>query len=221
MIRSRSRTLWCVGESLFLCAFFFLSFLFTPVHARPHYPTGTCVANCTLDPQPCPGQTCGPLSTTACNRYLVPTSDPAADVPSWTYCMLNFPATCTDDHLGCPRCALRYIATRRCDYSQRCTPAYQDGYAILRSSETTPAAGPGLMCFTDNQYMIVPTRPCTGMESPDPKCTGREGEKYWGYAWEAAFERGFSANPASDLKWWAYISFLFSNPLLWASTRRT
>ena len=50
--------------------------------------------------------------------------------------------------------------------------------------EDTPETGPGEACFTDDHFMLIPTRPCTGVESPDPKCAGREGEWYWGYAWD-------------------------------------
>lgn len=158
-----------------------------------HYPLGVCDANCMLSPLPCPGQTCGPLSPTACNRYLAPTTDPGSDARPWTYCTNDFAAPCTDDRLGCPRCALRQIAARACTPAHRCTPRYDRGYVVVRSAEANAQTPPGQLCFTDSHYLLVPTRPCVGVESPDPQCAGRPAEKYWGYAWDEALARGFGA----------------------------
>lgn len=82
--------------------------------------------------------------------------------------------------------------------AQRCWPHYAKGYVVIRTTEDTEKTGPGEGCFTTNHFMLVPTYPCTGVESPDPKCTGREGERYWGYAWDEALARGFE-DPSGPL----------------------
>lgn len=168
-----------------------------------HYPTGVCDRNCTIDPLPCLGQTCGPLSPTACNRYLAPTTDPESDARPWTYCTFDFNTPCADDRLGCPRCALRQIAINLCTPAQRCVPNPDKGYAVMRAVEDNAETGPGEACFTTNHFMLVPYRPCTGVESPDPECTGRPAEKYWGHAWDEARARGFGVpdGPFAGLPW--------------------
>ena len=172
-----------------------------PGHAgRVPYPdNNVCERDCTLNPQPCPGQTCpGPKKMDTCNRYLMPTTDPLGPGRPFTYCMYDFDAPCTDDRLGCPRCALRYIAVRKCDFAtERCVRPSKD-YVVFPSREGNETIG---FCYTDNQVMVVPTRPCTGIESPDPKCTGRQGEKYWAYAWKTAMERGLSPSGPTRAQW--------------------
>lgn len=159
--------------------------------AASHYPMGVCVTNCGLSPDPCPGQTCPPISPKTCNRYLVPANDPEGDGRSRTYCFPNFNAPCTTDRLGCPRCAIMDIALNHCDAAQKCVPHYKEGYVVMRTTEDAPSVGPDISCFTTRHYMVLPTRPCTGVDSRDPKCTGREGEKYWGYSWKEALALGF------------------------------
>ena len=38
--------------------------------------------------------------------------------------------------------------------------------------------------------MVLPLRPCTGVESADPACTGRAGERIWQVTWDEAVGRG-------------------------------
>ncbi|KAI9004018.1 hypothetical protein DFJ74DRAFT_694387 [Hyaloraphidium curvatum] len=171
----------------------------TNAPTNPGYPRGVCDPRCALDPPPCPGRLCA--ASRGCPRYLAPTTDPDSDARPWTYCQPDFDAPCTDARLGCPRCVLRLIATRKCTPAERCEPRPSKGYAVMRSREEDPRS-PGRGCFTRDHFMLVPTRPCTGIESPDPLCAGAQGEKYWGYAFDEARARGFGVpGGAHPAKW--------------------
>ena len=89
-------------------------------------------------------------------------------------------------------------ATERCDARERCVN--QGDYAVFASRETnTNSSAPtfGYLCLCANHWLVVPKRPCTGIESMDTKCIQ---EVFWEWAWKAALEKGFDAQ---DLNGWA------------------
>ena len=90
--------------------------------------------------------------------------------------MADFRANC-EAQAGCAACSL-WHAVRTCgsNPSERCTP---QGDYVLILSKGSPPENRSLSCFSVNHWMVLPARPCTGVEDPVPACTGQEGERYW------------------------------------------
>jgi hypothetical protein len=128
--------------------------------------------------------------------------------------MTSFPKSC-DTQLGCSRCVFLQIARNKCTASERCVQPSKD-YVIVQSKAKDYVNNQ--MCFAADHWLIVPTRGCTGVESKDPKCTGKEGgEKFWGIAWDVATtKKGFSGENLTGEKniysWGIYL-----NSVAWRS----
>jgi hypothetical protein len=104
--------------------------------------------------------------------------------------MPSFPKSC-DTQLGCSRCVFLQIARNKCDASERCVLSRQKDYVVIQSKAKDSAKDQ--MCFAKDHWLVIPTRACTGVESRDPKCTGKHAEKFWGAAWDVATkQKGFS-----------------------------
>lgn len=102
-----------------------------------------------------------------------------------------------DSQAGCAACGLWRIM-RACSrgtgaaIGEQC---YTTGdHVVLLSREEDQ----GITCLTNNHWLVLPTAPCTGVESADPACAGAEGERHWGSAQEEALRLGFAANGSAD-----------------------
>lgn len=147
---------------------------------------------------------------------LPPSPPPASppprsdDVRNMTRCVADYNAGC-DEQPGCVGCALWDEVTNSCTVTpfESCTRAANGRYAVLKSRES-PEWDDAALCLTVNHWMVVPTIPCTGIDSPDPRCTGPEGEDFWGFSWDVAMEKGFppsgsnASTPGPD--WGIYIN---------------
>lgn len=155
------------------------------------YPLGTCqFCQATLA---CPQQECPPAGN--CGRLYYPslTGNININAKENTQCLSNFPSTC-DLQPKCPSCSLWQVLTRKCTVAMGCS--LRGDYAVIRGLDKH-ATRNDTLCFDRNHYFIVPTRPCTGIESTDTLCTGPEGEKYWVAAYSFATEElGFEISMA-------------------------
>jgi hypothetical protein len=64
-------------------------------------------------------------------------------------------------------------------------------YAWLPSREALVVNSTRLLCACATQSLLVPTTPCTGVESADPACTGSAAERWWAFAFAEAAAAGF------------------------------
>jgi hypothetical protein len=102
-----------------------------------------------------------------------------------------------DSQAGCAACGLwRTVqACSRGTGSAIGEQCYTTGdHVVLLSREEDH----GTTCLTNNHWLVLPTAPCTGVESADPACAGAEGERHWGSAQEEALRLGFAANGSAD-----------------------
>jgi len=161
----------------------------------PPYPAGTCR---TCDPlTPCPGQTCDPA---ACPSLAYPAS---LATRNFTACLSDFRATCADAaNAGCIGCALWREVTAACANPKQAAVAPVVGrcvdwgdYALVPAREVLAGVDPPErdLCATATQWLLIPTRPCTGVESADPQCTGSAAERWWAAAWAEAGGLGLYA----------------------------
>lgn len=70
-------------------------------------------------------------------------------------------------------------------------------YAVVPSRERGSAAGQQL-CLTRAQIMVVPARPCSGVDDDRAECTGSRAEALWEAAWLEALAAGFPSFPYDD-----------------------
>ena len=110
--------------------------------------------------------------------------------------MSDFRTTCADPaNSGCIGCHLWQEVTGLCARPWvppavgRCVD-WKD-YALLPAREVLAGVGPADLCATATQWLLIPTIPCTGVESADPACTGSAAERFWAAAWAEAGGLGF------------------------------
>ena len=153
----------------------------------PPYPVGACVA-CALTP-PCPGWAC---DATPCSSYVYAG---ARATRARADCVSDFPATCASPpNVGCTACALwREINTRCAPHAvgvDTGSCVSRGEYALTPAREVEQVGAARALCATARQWLLVPTRACTGAESEDALCTGSAAELLWGAAFDEAEATG-------------------------------
>ncbi|PRW56202.1 CDP-diacylglycerol diphosphatase [Chlorella sorokiniana] len=166
------------------------------------YAPGICQPQCGSkrqysDSNSLPGEACsddGP-----CGALIFPGSDPQRNT---TRCLEDFELTC-DKQRGCAGCSL-WHTVETCGTLQQ-TEECTDRPAFILLQAVEGDANTGLPCLTQNHWMLVPKVPCTGVESADPACTGRQGELWWSRAFaEATQSLNFSL--AANATPWAVMA---------------
>ncbi|WIA38876.1 hypothetical protein OEZ86_002151 [Tetradesmus obliquus] len=135
-----------------------------------------------------------------------------------SYCMGNFKTNCADpDNAGCNRCAI-YKVMQACEASYKtanpppfpapdqnptgaCRCYSSSGnYVIVKSragdrsaNATDPETGNNL-CIMPKHFILMPTEACTGVDDPNPKCTG-PAVTYW----DGAVRHGYGTTKPGDL----------------------
>jgi len=145
---------------------------------------------------PCPGQTCTPGT---CPALIFATATPPRN---YSNTMHEFQDGC-DKQRGCIGCALYEVVQAQCTPGQRCVVQRSKGVkvAVLLAKEFDDDNVN--YCFTNNHWMVVPTRVCIGIEVPTRACTGPPAERYWAAAWSVAMKKGFdpSGRTANGSMW--------------------
>ena len=67
---------------------------------------------------------------------------------------------------------------------------------VLQNTEIDDVTGQA--CYANNHWFVLPSIPCTGVESPDPACTGPAAERFWAFSYAEALQLGFPANGSSS-----------------------
>lgn len=140
-------------------------------------------------------------NTPACNTTSTPCSskhwaNPAARDTNTLYCVANYTATCAEsENQSYSPCTIYNIIMEQCNAYERCVLSENGRYAVLQEKGRNG-------CYFPGRYMLVPTRPCTGVESSDPLCTGPEGELYWQETWQVATkEKSFPSLYDQNATW--------------------
>lgn len=184
--------------------------------ARPatfvrNYPRGSCPSECTNKPAPGSLATCSdPVKTTcaANDPSVCPTLRYLDSFQPENYCMPRFTASCAHpDNIGCSRTCGLYVAiayhcvtdayskmigtdgayNASCTYCNMCErgrlgPPNTPNHVLVRARGDTGS-------IFANHYLIMPKRPCSGVESTNPLCTGDAAEGLWGAAYAQATQR--------------------------------
>jgi hypothetical protein len=82
------------------------------------------------------------------------------------------------------------------DSRERCKRREAEGYVVLQNTEIDDVTGQA--CYANNHWFVLPSIPCTGVESPDPACTGPAAERFWAFSYAEALQLGFPANGSSS-----------------------
>lgn len=130
-----------------------------------------------------------------CNALAFPPLPDAPGAPARGKCSPDARARCDAPGMrACDACYNWAVAASQCGPAGAPAGPHacerSGGYAVMRQA---PSAGPGRRCVAADRWVVLPDAACTGIEDPDPRCTGAAGEALWHRAWEEGLRRGMPA----------------------------